>query len=309
MKKLIILLFTTFLVLNVFAQSPHGKTFKVNCAVCHDTKDWKNVRTESFDHSKTKFPLVGQHKMLECRKCHTTLDFSKAKTECSACHADVHQQTVGRDCERCHTPNSWLVTKIKPIHQQVGFPLIGAHATADCRRCHTSGSTLRFDNINKDCYTCHKAKYEATTSPNHRAAGYATDCERCHNMVGREWSSVGNGFEHGFFPLTGGHKLECSACHPDGNIQQKISADCKTCHEDAYASAISSIPAHNTTKFLSHQCNECHSTNGWNSVKYRQHSGDGFTIYSGKHKGKWDRCTDCHNNDTNYKSNCKKCHD
>jgi len=308
MFKLSSIILVLFLSINVLAQSPHGKGFKINCGVCHTPDNWDKIKTDSFDHNKTSYPLVGQHMTVDCRMCHPSLEFSKAKTECFSCHTDIHQQTVGLDCDRCHTSNSWLVTNIKPIHQQVGFPLVGAHASADCNRCHISGSLLRYDNMRTDCYSCHKAKYDGTTSPNHKTAGYGTDCERCHNMVGREWSSNGSGFEHGFFPLTGGHSIECIACHVSGDYQQKLSTDCKSCHADVYARALTVIPAH-ATKLSAHECNECHSLNNWNTVRFNQHTGDGFTIYSGRHKGKWDRCTDCHNNDVNYKSNCKKCHD
>ena len=90
-------------------KTTHGDKLTLECAVCHVTQNWTKIKTDQFNHKKTNFPLVGQHKIVGCRQCHTSLDFSKAKSECAECHKDVHQGTVGRDCERCHNANSWLV--------------------------------------------------------------------------------------------------------------------------------------------------------------------------------------------------------
>jgi Zn finger protein HypA/HybF involved in hydrogenase expression len=70
------------------------------------------LKTVSFDHSKTRFPLVGQQQSANCKQCHTSLEFAVAKTDCNSCHIDFHEQTVGTDCSRCHTPKSWTVTNI-----------------------------------------------------------------------------------------------------------------------------------------------------------------------------------------------------
>jgi len=311
MKQSIIILIILLITPLCFSQSPHGKGFKLNCALCHDANGWAVKRDKiTFNHKKTGFPLVGQHQSVDCRRCHADLVFSKAKSDCSSCHADVHQQTVGRDCDRCHTPNSWLVTKIKQVHQQAGFVLVGAHASADCNSCHQTSSQLRFDKMNKDCYSCHKAKYESTTNPKHAQSGFSTDCFRCHNMVGRDWTVNGKGFEHGFLPLVGGHAIDCSKCHDVQNYKLNTNTDCQSCHSHVadYARAKSVLPAH-SSKIAKYSCTTCHNSNSWNNVRFKQHDSRFFKIYSGEHKGKWDRCTDCHNNDTEYRANCKKCHD
>ncbi|MCK7519126.1 MAG: hypothetical protein MZV64_16055 [Ignavibacteriales bacterium] len=61
-----------------------------------------------------------------------------------------------------------------------------------------------------------------------------------------------------------------------------------------------SNPNHQTLGF-STTCTSCHSTQpGWKPAAYTQHDSQSFPIYSGKHKGKWDSCTDCHTNSANY---------
>ncbi len=38
------------------------------CEACHTTKSWKEL--SGFDHSKTKFPLLGAHRATACIDCH-----------------------------------------------------------------------------------------------------------------------------------------------------------------------------------------------------------------------------------------------
>ena len=306
MQKLLFLTIFLILIVSAFAKSPHGEGFKLECKVCHYTDNWNEIKTGEFNHNKTKFPLLGNHKIVDCKSCHETLDFSKAKTDCAGCHTDIHQGTVGQDCARCHTPNTWIVSKLKQIHQQAGFAYIGTHAAADCASCHKSASLLRFDNISTDCYSCHKAQFYATTYPNHISAGYDKDCARCHSMTGRDWTSIGKGFDHSYFPLIGGHNITCNQCHFNNDFKTKLSAACESCHSISTTNA-AAYPGHKS-KYLKYSCGDCHNTISWSSPKkFSQHDG-WFGIYSGRHNGKWSKCTDCHDNDATYKSDCRKCH-
>jgi hypothetical protein len=306
--KIITFLLSVFAVSTIFAESqksPHGDKFKIDCTVCHVTDGWKKIKENGFNHNKTRFPLLSQHKALSCRQCHPTLHFSDAKTDCSSCHVDIHEGTVGLDCNRCHNTNSWIVNNIRQIHQRDGFVLLGAHASADCNRCHTSVSKLRFDNIRSDCYSCHRVQYENSTAPNHRVSGFGIECNQCHSMSGRDWTYNNKGFDHGFFPLTAAHNIACSNCHFDNDYSVKLSTQCSSCHNPG--SARTRYPAH-TTKYLVYECNACHNTSSWSGVIFKQHDSWG-RIYSGVHQGRWQQCTDCHNNDAAYVANCSKCHD
>ncbi len=310
MRNITFIIFLSLFIGFASAKSPHGEKFNLDCAICHNTDDWKIIKKDGFNHNKTKFPLRGQHSSVDCKKCHTDLDFSKAKTDCNACHTDVHQATTGPDCARCHTTNSWIVTKVKTMHQEAGFPLRGLHQTADCYRCHTSASSLRFDNIRTDCYACHKKEYQSTAGKpyDHQALGFDTDCARCHNMTGLNWTTIGKGFDHSYFPLTGGHNKECNECHTDGDYRVRLKSECTSCHGGKRSIAAANIPAHNGV-FAKYSCNECHTTQTWNTVKFKQH--DSFWgIYSGNHRGAWTKCTDCHMNDAGWdsKNTCKRCH-
>lgn len=308
MHRLSFILFGILFSLSVFAQkSPHGVQLKVDCSECHSTGAWEvNTLTITFDHASTAFDLEGQHQQIDCKLCHTNLVFSneKGKSDCASCHLDVHQQTLGNDCETCHTCQSWIIYDTKEIHFNSRFPLLGAHANADCFDCHLSENLLQFRPLGIECIDCHRAEYAATTSPNHAQAGYSTDCFECHNMRSAEWNS--EGFEHGFFPLTGGHAInDCATCHTSGTFEA-ISPDCISCHLDDYNGALD--PSHLASNF-STDCTECHSINAWKPSTF-DHDGQYFPIYSGEHQGEWNSCTDCHTISSNYALfSCIDCHE
>lgn len=319
MRRLSPIIVLLALSLSLMAQkSPHGDSFRANCDDCHKTNSWKvDLNGIDFDHKTTNFPLVGQHQVVSCKDCHTSLEFAKAQTECNSCHTDIHEQTVGNECARCHTPNSWVVTNITQIHQQSRFPLLGPHTVADCRECHKNllsssspatptASLLRFDPIGVECYDCHKQDYTAAKEPDHIASNYSTNCTECHNINSFSWN--GAGINHNFFPLEGGHDIsDCKTCHTSGSYS-KIPAECVTCHQPDYNSAVN--PNHKALNF-STECNDCHSLSpGWKPAEYRDHDSRSFPIYSGEHSGEWESCSDCHKNPANYgEFTCTDCHE
>ncbi|MCB0531509.1 MAG: hypothetical protein KDD14_04865 [Saprospiraceae bacterium] len=326
MYRLSSLMFWLSLAAPLLAQSPHGANFRVNCADCHLTTGWEipydawdregpvfskttgwqiGWDTAKFSHTKTRFPLTGQHVRVDCRGCHQSMVFSEAKSDCFACHQDVHQRTVGADCARCHSTENWLVDVIPELHQDNGFPLLGAHTFAACADCHKSETGLRFDRLGNDCINCHQMDYAATASPNHQAAGFSTQCADCHDVSRFDWTT--SKVRHDFFPLTKGHDIaDCARCHTNGSYSNTPS-DCIACHQTDFETA--SNPNHTASNF-SQNCIECHTTDpDWMPAKFAQHDALYFPIYSGKHKGEWDQCADCHTDPTNFAVfSCTTCH-
>lgn len=305
MKIIIAGLILVLQVLSLQAKnSPHGKDFKLDCTICHTTEDWLKIKNKGFDHNSTRFPLKGQHKEVGCRQCHQELEFSKASTDCASCHKDVHENTLGSDCARCHNEESWIVSDVRKLHREQGFTMSGVHATLDCRMCHAESNELRFNNMGKDCYSCHQGDYLATTDPNHVQEGYSKNCEECHSVSSIGWTGA-NGINHDFFPLKGGHDTHCFLCHLDG-YQVKPPTDCYSCHQSKYEETTN--PPHELSGF-SKDCSQCHGIETWNEAKF-DHDNLYFPIYSGKHRGQWDACTDCHENTENYAEfTCISCHE
>ena len=313
---------------SLLAQSPHGKGLKMDCAKCHNPTGWTiNPYTLQFNHDKTDYPLEGAHSQVDCKLCHTTLVFNEVpSTDCVSCHADMHSQSVGNDCVRCHTPQTWLVDNIPELHEENGFPLIGAHGNLSCVECHTSETTLRFDRIGNDCISCHREDYASTQSPNHETAGFSTDCIECHNPLGFGWDSAGAG-NHDFFPLTEGHDIQdCTQCHTTGNYAD-ASPECVSCHQDDYAGTQN--PNHSSSGF-STDCISCHTTApGWTPAVVNH---DFFPLTlghdiqdcaqchaTGNYADASPECVSCHQNDyagtqdpnhqtSGFSTDCASCH-
>ena len=292
------------LILN--GQSPHGTTLSIDCAVCHNSESWNfDTQKASFSHDSTTFELKGQHSSVECRSCHTSMVFSDARQDCYACHTDIHQQTVGTDCARCHNSDSWIVENITEIHERISFPLMGVHAIMDCNACHLSETNVRFSPTGVTCIDCHRADFTSTKSPDHVKNNFSEDCSSCHSLNGNQWST--DIIDHSFFPLVQGHDIkDCNACHTTGNYSD-VSADCFSCHQTDFQNT--SNPNHQTSQ-LSTSCSECHTLSpGWKPANFQSHDGQYFPIYSGKHKGKWTECKDCHIQENNFAAfSCVVCH-
>lgn len=294
--------------LGMFAQNytsqPHGVDFALDCASCHNPEGW-TISNLEWDHTTTGFVLDGQHEQTSCVSCHLALNFTKATSTCASCHVDVHQGTVGNDCMRCHTTAFWLVTDVQSIHEENGFPLDGAHFTAECTECHSGANELVFERLGGECAQCHTPDFLATTQPNHQQAGFGMDCASCHDPLARDWG--GENF-HLFFPLEGGHGgLSCTECHNTGNYAD-ASPECSSCHMQEFNAA--SNPNHVQAGFPT-DCALCHDNNiSWQPAQFIDHDALYFPIYSGNHKNEWNSCTECHTTPSNFALfSCIDCHE
>ena len=289
----------------MLGQSPHGPDLKIDCASCHNPGGWDiDLGTLTFDHSSTNFDLEGAHQLLDCASCHSDLRFDNTPTDCFSCHTDVHAQSVGNDCMRCHTTENWLVFGVPELHEQNGFPLIGAHSNLSCVECHSMETSLVFNRLGNECIECHRTDYVATQNPNHVMAGFSTDCFICHDPLGFGWE--GANIVHDFFPLTQGHDIQdCNACHDNGTFSN-TPTDCFACHMQDYQQT--SNPNHQAANFPT-DCASCHTTNpGWMPASF-DHDSKFFPIYSGEHEGVWNSCTDCHMVANNFAVfDCLNCH-
>jgi predicted CXXCH cytochrome family protein len=309
------------------AQSPHGEALKTDCAECHNPVDWNvDLKQVKFDHSTTGFNLVGQHTTTDCISCHSTLKFDLASSQCLSCHQDIHQNSVGSDCQKCHTPNSWIVTNIREIHEESRFPLLGTHLTADCAQCHSGYQNLYFEQLNVDCMACHQNDYNSTTSPNHAAAGFSTECQDCHSIISNNWAA--ENFNHEFFPLIGGHNIgNCFSCHEQGGNFSGLPTDCYSCHREDYEQV--DDPNHVAGNFPT-DCTQCHTIFGWEPANFDHNltqfpltgahtNADCISCHSQTFAGTPTVCVECHQDnfnatlDPNHSSlgistDCQVCH-
>ncbi len=265
-------------------ESPHSD-LGLACERCHSSSAWSPLRIGAeFDHRRFGFSLSGAHARLDCMDCHQDLRFSFTGSECSDCHMDVHQGQLGLDCDRCHGSRSFIdVVDQRRLHREERFPLSGAHATAPCESCHPVGmeGILEFLGVDSACVACHEAEYSGAKDPDHVANAFSQDCEFCHSTR----TFVGGFFNHE--RQLGGASLVCAECH-----------------QSAYDAT--SNPRHADLGF-STECQLCHNTRRWEDAECSHR--DYFPINSGAHRGKWDVCSDCHVNSSDFGDfECVGCH-
>lgn len=78
-----------------------------DCKTCHMQSFWEAT---TFDHNTTRFPLLGAHRLADCRACHNQGVYQGLPTDCSGCHASQALQVTAPshaparygNCENCH---------------------------------------------------------------------------------------------------------------------------------------------------------------------------------------------------------------
>ena len=288
------------------SQSPNHVSagIPVLCETCHTATAWK---PSSFNHTTTGFPLTGGHAVIpQCAQCHkgTVLN---TKTDCIACHQvqydtakDHKAQSYPQDCKMCHNPNNWLNASFN--HSQTSFPLTGVHSTTLCSKCHASG----YNNTPTACVSCHQTNYNSAVNPNHKSLGLSTNCGDCHT-TNAGWEPATFAVHSTYYVLSGAHSAvapNCALCHK-GNYTTTPNT-CYGCHSAQYIATTN--PNHATAQFPK-ECESCHTVAAWKPSTF-SHDNQYFPIYSGKHKGKWTLCSECHTTATNWLLfSCIDCHE
>ena len=135
------------------------------------------------------------------------------------------------------------------FNHPASFPLTGGHAGRSCSSCHQGGV---YTGLSTSCVSCHMPQYQATTNPNHAAAGFSTVCTACHNTTA--WQ--GATFNHAFPITSGNHHVACNQCHL--NPGTYIQFTCTNCHahtQGTMANHHASVPGYS---WVSQACYQCH---------------------------------------------------
>ncbi|HEX7151595.1 MAG TPA: cytochrome c family protein [Thermoanaerobaculia bacterium] len=256
-----------------------------SCTSCHAMTAWKPA--PKFDHAKARFPLTGKHVNVACAKCHPTPAFrGVAFQRCTDCHKDPHAGRFGPTCTQCHSTAAWKGVQATANfdHAKTGFPLTGAHKTAQCSECHRAG---KFQGTPKTCTSCHRDPHEGRLGKS---------CERCHSTT--TFRAVAN-FDHTRtrFPLTGRHTaVRCAQCHTGGKLRG-VPMTCNGCHTDPHKGR------------LGKACESCHSTAGFAKVSGFDHDATRFPL-RGAHRTA--KCESCHTTGRALKfsrfDRCGSCH-
>ena len=309
----------------------HRGEFKQGCESCHSTATWKQSSfVAQFDHSKTKYPLLGKHLDVACDVCHRSGDFKAtiAHNLCADCHKpDPHngqflQRADGGRCESCHTVNGFKPAKYSVAdHKTTAFPLQEKHADVPCAKCHVpAGRATVFKVKASLCIDCHQDIHRNQFA----RAPYYNRCEQCHN----ETTFHAAGFDLArhqktAFVLTGGHvAVACIDCHkPAANGRSTVyrfeGLSCTTCHADPHKGQFAARMTKATASGRPQGCEACHSTKTWSELSHFDHGATKFML-TGAHMAV--ECASCHRppnlerkllnvNFTAAPSQCEDCHE
>jgi len=278
-------------------QDKHQGRFGTECKTCHSTVDWKaaKIDQQSFDHSRTRYPLTGAHREVDCQKCHTAGDDGKPRfagiqfAACSACHLDPHKGEFKQGCESCHTTATWKKSKFASTfdHSKTQFPLLGKHIEVPCLSCHKNPD-FKSPIAHQACADCHKPDPHSGQFLKRPDGGR---CESCHTVQG--WiPTTFTAADHAktAFPLAFPHqKVACAACHtPAGkDTRYKIKfAQCIDCHKDEHQGQFAGAPWKN-------RCEQCHNGATFKTSNFTlaKHQASSFPL-TGGHMAV--ACNDCH---------------
>lgn len=199
--------------------------YPLDCEACHGTQA---ITWEGAEFSHDSFPLKGQHAVIDCSGCHRSGQYEGLPAVCVFCHLedylnarnpDHKQLGFHTDCEACHGTDAVSWHNVDLSHSRF-WPLQGAHTSLDCSACHVKSL-----NLPRECFGCHKANYDSAENPDHKIAGFPTDCEFCHYTSHVLWSQ--GKFDHAF-PISGKHaQWDCKDCHISANYRDFA---CLNCH-------------------------------------------------------------------------------
>ncbi|MBZ5618267.1 MAG: hypothetical protein LAQ69_05950 [Acidobacteriia bacterium] len=272
-------------------KDPHRAAFAAPCSSCHNDVAWKPAHgtTVSFDHSKTRYPLLGKHDGVACDKCHRTSDFKApvAHEQCASCHKDIHGGQLAKrpdrgECGSCHTVEGWKPsTFTAAAHANSAYPLLGKHLSVTCDKCHPpAGAATRYQVSFALCADCHRDP--------HAGQFPKSKCEDCHT-VDRFQPARFTLARHNQtrFPLQEAHvAVACSDCHmktqswPVAHVAYRFTdLSCTGCHQDPHQ-----------RQFHDSRCEDCHNQQAWRDVNRFDHSKTRFVLTGGHRGVACDRC-------------------
>jgi hypothetical protein len=284
----------------------HDGRLGAKCEDCHDASDWKHV--EQFDHSRTRFKLLGAHDKAECKSCHVDSPVSqRLETTCVSCHRkdDSHHGAMGEDCAECHVESDWKTARFD--HSKTAFALAGAHRDAACKDCHSKPGDYKA--APTACADCHQKDDQ------HRGS-LGKACESCHDSA--KWKPAPR-FNHRDtrFSLIGAHaKAVCTGCHQDAAHFRDTARECVDCHlkDDSHK-------GRNGAK-----CADCHNASDWKQTLFDHDKATEFALRGAHRSAKCEgchtqpvdqfkpgrECADCHLKDDKHETRlgrgCADCH-
>jgi predicted CXXCH cytochrome family protein len=317
-------------------KDPHENKFGQNCRKCHNEESFHIlIASNSFDHSKTNYPLTGKHLSINCIFCHKGNYTQPIKhIFCTDCHSDYHKGQFAKkgkspDCADCHDTEGYTKTLYTiERHNTTNFKLEGKHFSAPCSSCHKKGSEWDFQQMGRMCKDCHEDYHKGEFVK----AGASLSCNECHDT--QAFTNVFYSIEQHNktdFRLEGAHMATpCFSCHKKESVWQfkGVGKFCVDCHTNIHKNFI------DEKYFPNQDCKYCHNTESWKEVRF-DHAHTTFPLIdkhaeisckqchlfekkggtiTQKFSGLSNNCLTCHKDvhfnqfDENGFTQCNKCH-
>jgi hypothetical protein len=298
-------------------QDVHLNRLGTDCERCHSPQGWMVVKGDDI-HSRTDFPLMGRHVLLDCEACHggqAPTEFAETPSNCIDCHRSDYTNVESPDhdgalfstlCTDCHQLTGWEPA-IFPDHDPL-FPIFsGTHRGQwdDCAICHNDPVQSVFT-----CLQCHEHAQPLMDAAHNGIGGYAynsQDCYSCH-PTGVRGAFVNHDAQ--FFPIySGTHNRQwsnCVECHP--NAADRSQFTCLSCHAHARETMDPFHMGMSGYSYSSNACLNCHPSG--NRGRFVEHDSQFFPIFSGTHNQEWNDCAQCHPNPSSRAQiDCLQCHE
>lgn len=249
----------------------HESKLGKDCKSCHNQQSFvvKNVPS-TFDHNLTGYTLEGKHKVVDCRKCHTTpyMTAPIVHDACKSCHQDYHKGDFAglpaNECNVCHNTDGFVGSSFDfERHEKSAFPLKGSHLATPCFACHKKdGNQWKFRNIGSQCIDCHNNIHDGFISQKFIPKN---DCTACHNND--NWASIQFDHKQTNFELKGKHQTTtCRSCHFETkNLQTtqhfiSLNQQCASCHDNIHGSQFEESGITD--------CKRCHGFEKWDRSNF-----------------------------------------
>lgn len=269
----------------------HNGSFGQNCSSCHVTVSFKQINNSVFDHSRTKFPLIGKHKSVGCNSCHKTPSGYKMKFAlCTDCHTDYHKAQfvvngMTQNCSDCHNENGFRPSSFTvERHNKINFQITGAHLATPCESCHYQQTNWIFKGTRLECIYCHKNIHEKELKIEYLPEN---KCEFCHQT--ESWNTINFDHSKTSFPLFGKHSsVTCGSCHRKTETEissvifSSLNKECESCHKDVHNGQFK-------VEGIS-DCSRCHTYYNWKPEKF-DHNKTKFSLEGAHQKIE---CALCH---------------
>jgi len=302
---------------------PHRDRLGPACSTCHVTDSFQKIDRRRLDHDKTRYPLRGKHRSVECAKCHDEKSAWGKKPrfeKCADCHEQAHAKEAllaGKpvDCDACHGVERFAPSTYTAVmHAGTNYPLEGKHRTVACQSCHPKMKGVAAEGLGPAavlmrprhnlCTDCHEDPHRGRFGPRGDRP-YEKQCVACHSVDAFRPARFGlDEHSRSAFPLERAHRsVPCLDCHealrargpatvsvsghvaaPALEMRERF-ARCSDCHETPHGKQFDDRGERG-------DCDTCHGVDGFVPAGGFDHVKLAAFALTGEHVGV--ACKKCH---------------